>query len=273
MKKTYYSELEEKIDGRKRKKRIYLGLTLALLLAYIMFFVLYLITPLSRVSNVKLKGDHAYSSEYISSIALSKKNVSLLSYKKEKSLELLRKNDLIENPSISVGAFDIYVDFTDILPVFSYNDISYLSSGKRVPNYIPNLINDINKDTYLARLPQFFFLDGYSTDLVSAFAPFKEVSDASLFALSYVKMKSADTYYLYLKDRSEDFFYRIELPAVMIGRFVNVDRYSIIMDFVHQDIDAFTKCIKNDKINDTDILFVECKVSPSADQLEVSNVC
>lgn len=273
MKKTYYSELEEKIDVKKRGRRIYFALTLSLLLSYILFFVLYLVTPLSRVSSVKLRGQHAYNSEYISSIALTNRQVFLPTYKKNKSLELLRKNDLIADPKIEVGAFNIYVSFTDILPVFSYNEIFYLSSGKRVPGYLPSTINNIPKEEYQNRLPKFFFEEGYAPDLATAFAPFKKVEDRSLFALSYIKMLDAENYYAYLKDRHEDFFYRIKIPIVMIERFVNINRYGTIMDYVHQDIDTFTNCLKNDRINNTDILVLECTVSPTADQLEVPATC
>lgn len=257
MKNRYVPEVPTAIRARARQRRLYRALTSGALFLSVVLFSLYFATPISRVSKVRLRSEKAYDAEYISRIALPSREVFLPSFNKSRSVELLEANPLIARASIDVTPFSIYVDYQEIAPAFVYNGKNYLTSGELVPDHplLPAEIYGEPSEAFLSRMPSFTFGPEVpkSEQNRSVFQDFIG-ADARVFnRAAAVRMKSAETYYVYFKDETEDFYYRFLIPSSRLSYFLNQPRLDYVKKVVHSDLASFKSKLKNDRINSADI--------------------
>lgn len=258
MKTIYTKDVLLAVRDKNFKKKLYLFVTSSLLTLAILLMSLYFITPLSRTNSVRLKGEHAYSSEYISGIAMPTKQVFLPTFRKQRSVDLLNANPLIEEAEIHVTPFNLEVDYQDIVPAFYFNEKRYLTSGEIVPNHplLPPEICGMPSEEFLNRLPRFAFGGEVPTEnqnRKAAFSNFIGVDPLMIIGSSQVVMKSSETFYVYYKDDTEDFYYRFLIPSSRLDYFMNKTRIDLVKKVVHGNLDLFKSRLKNDKIDSLDI--------------------
>lgn len=91
---------QQKIDKRKRQKRIqYIIVTTLILL--IILFLLYMFTPLSRISHVNISGNHNVSDSQVEKELNIKKGSRIYTFSKSKAINNLKKNSLIKDVQIN----------------------------------------------------------------------------------------------------------------------------------------------------------------------------
>ena len=94
----YHHKRERTIknSAKEASKRIqYVIITFLVLL--IILFLLYMFTPLSRISNIKISGNNNVSNSQVEKALDVKDNSRMYTYSKRKGIQNLKKNDLIKD--------------------------------------------------------------------------------------------------------------------------------------------------------------------------------
>ena len=94
-----------RIQRRKRQKNSVRYHYILVLL--IILFLLYMFTPLSRISNIKISGNNNVSNSQVEKALDVKDNSRMYTYSKRKGIQNLKKNDLIKD--VKLKAITEYV--------------------------------------------------------------------------------------------------------------------------------------------------------------------
>ena len=91
-------------EGSVKKNSVRYHYILVLL---IILFLLYMFTPLSRISNIKISGNNNVSNSQVEKALDVKDNSRMYTYSKRKGIQNLKKNDLIKD--VKLKAITEYV--------------------------------------------------------------------------------------------------------------------------------------------------------------------
>jgi len=270
------TDFEKRVNKKCFHRRLYYTITGGLLALFVLLFGLYCITPLSHVKEVNISKEHVYISEidenYFNKYLPSK--VFLPTFNKKQYAKLVESGDrkeLITSVKVKVNPFSIHVDYKEILPVFNYNNLYYLSSGNIVPSYLPKQIGKYSSKEYLDFLPEFSYaanIDSNEFKTSELFPYFSRLDGETLEMLDYVVFNADYSFTTIFKDSKYDFYYRINIPSKQISNIVSSQKLIQLEKTVHNSYEVyFQNKLKDDKIKDTDAKVLDWHVPEDENQI------
>lgn len=137
---------EKRAQRRRRQKRIqYTVITVLVLL--IVIFLLYMFTPLSKISNVNIEGNHNVSKSQINKALNVKSTSRMYTFSKGKAKTNLKKNKLIKDVSITKqlpNTLNVKITEYQVVGLTKNKDkyVPVLEDGKELKDYDGNISHD-----------------------------------------------------------------------------------------------------------------------------------
>lgn len=144
---------EEKLNMIHKKKRNTFILKLCIVFSIFSLLIIYLVTPLSQVSNYSLSGNLNFNKQEILEIMHLNKKSNLYFISKKQCDELLNNHPLIKSGKVNISPLGFKVTIEENTPVISQNEVYYLKDGEIFDNelfsnplissYLENLKNNL----------------------------------------------------------------------------------------------------------------------------------
>lgn len=130
---------QQKIDKRKRQTRIQYIIVTALILI-ILLFLLYMFTPLSRISHVNISGNHNVSDSQVEKELNVKDGSRIYTFSKSKAINNLKKNSLIKDVQINKqlpNTLNVKITENKLVGIVKEKNkyVPIIEGNKRLENY------------------------------------------------------------------------------------------------------------------------------------------
>ena len=130
---------QQKIDKRKRQTRIQYIIGTALILI-ILLFLLYMFTPLSRISHVNISGNHNVSDSQVEKELNVKDGSRIYTFSKSKAINNLKKNSLIKDVQINKqlpNTLNVKITENKLVGIVKEKNkyVPIIEGNKRLENY------------------------------------------------------------------------------------------------------------------------------------------
>lgn len=130
---------QQKIDKRKRQTRIQYIIGTALILI-ILLFLLYMFTPLSRISHVNISGNHNVSDSQVEKELNVKDGSRIYTFSKSKAINNLKKNSLIKDVQIKKqlpNTLNVKITENKLVGIVKEKNkyVPIIEGNKRLENY------------------------------------------------------------------------------------------------------------------------------------------
>lgn len=129
---------EKLVDYRKRRRRN-LAIKISVVGVLLLLVILYVLTPLSRVSSYSLTGNKNITSSQVLEIAGINRSTSLLTLNASEVEKKLNDNPLISNAKVSVDFCGLKVSFDENAPTLKKSDGTIFMTNE---SYSPEWLND-----------------------------------------------------------------------------------------------------------------------------------
>lgn len=238
-------DFENKV--KQKNKKIFFNFMVRLIIVFITFSLclIYLLTPLSSISNCVLNGNIYLQKEDIYELMNYEEpsKVSLYQIDEEKMENLLEHYPIIDDADIELTPFSMNVSFVESAPAAYYETDLYCSNGKVLDNESQNnlLIQD-----YLSKTSK------YAAEFISKPIDGQYFNDY-LYILTHLNKEHKvidyidtsnveETLFLYYKESSNSYYYRVKLTYQPN---YSLETYIKALAFNESMVEGFKKNIEN----------------------------
>ncbi|MBI5974531.1 cell division protein FtsQ/DivIB [Staphylococcus canis] len=193
--------LKEKRKKQLRKRRRIQRNVIALLILLVIFILLYMFTPVSKITSVTVKGNHNVSESEIKKALNIEKQPRTYAYSSRKAEKRLESHDLIQSAQVKKGLFNhitVEIDEYKIVGISAQKnkDVPILETGKALTQFRGTLPNDAP------------FLSGFKgstkREMVKALSKMDNQTRAQISEIVYAPQKNeSHLIQLFMKDGIE----------------------------------------------------------------------
>ena len=241
-------DFENKVKQKNKKTLLYFFMRLGIVLVTVVGCLVYLLTPLSSISNCSIKGNIYLEKEDIYSLMNcdNPSSTSIYSIDEAKIEELLNAYPVISDADVSLTPFSFDVSFVESAPSAKYLDTLYCSDGKKFTS--EELANPLIQD-YLDKTNIFSaeFINKpnegiYFKDFLYIVTNVNKGNKV----IDYVDTSSEkESLFLYYKESGNSYYYRVKL---IYNPQYSIDTYLKVLSFNQSMVDGLKKNIeKNSK--------------------------
>ncbi|WP_412093815.1 cell division protein FtsQ/DivIB [Staphylococcus massiliensis] len=138
---------EKRRKQRKRRKQIQLGIILGLLFI-VGLILIYMFTPLSKISNVEIKGNHFVSKSYIEDQLDVKNNARMYTFDAGKTEQKIKDHDLVKDAEMKKSlpnTLKVNVNEYDVVGLVKHKDkyVPLLENGGMLKDYKDKLPTNV----------------------------------------------------------------------------------------------------------------------------------